>query len=110
SSDVLRIFTAADILASHADDDNFKAVIESLTRVMRLAQKAPADLATAKVDPQLFENDSEGALDQGVAQVATAANQGLNDLYTALADIQPTIAAYFEATMVMDQNDAVRNN
>ncbi|HJE86292.1 glycine--tRNA ligase subunit beta [Levilactobacillus brevis] len=110
SSDVLRIFTAADILASHADDANFKAVIESLTRVIRLAQKAPAELATATVDAQLFENDSEGALDQGIAKVATAADKGLNDLYTALAGIQPTIAAYFEATMVMAKDDAVRNN
>ncbi|WP_057878936.1 glycine--tRNA ligase subunit beta [Levilactobacillus paucivorans] len=110
SSDVLRIFTAADILASHANDANFKAVIESLTRVIRLAQKAPAELATATVDPDLFENDSEGALHQGVAEVATAADKTLADLYAALADIQPTIAAYFEATMVMDKNDAVRNN
>lgn len=110
SSDVLRIFTAADILASHADDANFKAVIESLTRVIRLAQKAPAELATATVDTDLFENDSEGALHQGVAEVATAADKTLADLYAALADIQPTIAAYFEATMVMDKNDAVRNN
>lgn len=110
SSDVLRIFTAADILASHADDANFKAVIESLTRVIRLAQKAPAELATATVDTDLFENDSEGTLHQGVAEVATAADKTLADLYAALADIQPTIAAYFEATMVMDKNDAVRNN
>ncbi|NLR32196.1 glycine--tRNA ligase subunit beta [Levilactobacillus tujiorum] len=110
SSDVLRIFTAADILASHADDANFKAVIESLTRVIRLAQKAPAELADATVDAKLFENDSEGALEQGVTEVAAAADKGLNDLYAALADIQPTIAAYFEATMVMAKDDAVRNN
>ena len=110
SSDVLQIFTAADILASHAADDNFKAVIESLTRVIRLAQKAPAELADATVDAKLFENDSEGALDQGVAEVAAAAGKGLDALYASLAGIQPTIAAYFEATMVMDKNDAVRNN
>jgi len=110
SSDVLRLFTAADILASHANDDNFKDVIESLTRVIRLAQKAPAELADATVDAKLFENDSEGALDRGVAEVAAAADKGLNDLYAALADIQPTIAAYFEATMVMDKNEAVKNN
>ncbi|AKP65695.1 glycyl-tRNA synthetase subunit beta [Levilactobacillus koreensis JCM 16448] len=110
SSDVLQIFTAADILANHAADDNFKAVIESLTRVIRLAQKAPAKLATATVDAKLFENDSEGELDKGVATVVAAADKGLDALYASLADIQPTIAAYFEATMVMDKNDAVRNN
>ncbi|KRN02584.1 glycyl-tRNA synthetase subunit beta [Levilactobacillus senmaizukei DSM 21775 = NBRC 103853] len=110
SSDVLQIFTAANILASHADDANFKDVIESLTRVIRLAQKAPAELATAKVNPELFNNDSEGALDQGVAKVAAAADQGLDALYASLADIQPTIAAYFEATMVMDKDEAVKNN
>lgn len=110
SSDVLQIFTAADILASHADDANFKDVIESLTRVIRLAQKAPAEVAATTVDPALFENDSEGQLHQGVATVATAAKDGLTALYTALADIQPVIAAYFDATMVMAKDDAVRNN
>ncbi|MFC6288695.1 glycine--tRNA ligase subunit beta [Levilactobacillus angrenensis] len=110
SSDVLQIFTAAQLLADHADDANFKAVIESLTRVIRLAQKAPAELADATVNPDLFENDSEGALHQGVAEVATAADQGLSALYASLAAIQPTIAAYFEATMVMAKDDAVRNN
>ncbi|MCF7523696.1 hypothetical protein L3X07_12000 [Levilactobacillus brevis] len=61
-----------DILASHADDANFKDVIESLTRVIRLAQKAPAEVAATTVDPALFENDSERQLHQGVATVATA--------------------------------------
>lgn len=110
SSDVLQIFTAAQLLADHADDANFKDVIESLTRVIRLAQKAPAELATATVNPDLFENDSEGALHQGVAEVAAAAEKGLADLYASLAAIQPTIAAYFEATMVMAKDDAIRNN
>ncbi|TGD18650.1 glycine--tRNA ligase subunit beta [Levilactobacillus suantsaiihabitans] len=110
SSDVLQIFTAAQLLADHADDANFKDVIESLTRVIRLAQKAPAELATATVNPDLFENDSEGALHQGVAEVAAAAEKGLADLYASLVAIQPTIAAYFEATMVMAKDDAIRNN
>ncbi|MCH4123286.1 MAG: glycine--tRNA ligase subunit beta [Levilactobacillus sp.] len=110
SSDVLQIFTAAQLLADHADDANFKDVIESLTRVIRLAQKAPAELATATVNSDLFENDSEGALHQGVAEVAAAAEKGLADLYASLVAIQPTIAAYFEATMVMAKDDAIRNN
>ncbi|WP_258115413.1 glycine--tRNA ligase subunit beta [Levilactobacillus yiduensis] len=110
SSDVLQIFTAAQLLADHADDANFKDVIESLTRVIRLAQKAPAELASATVNADLFENDSEGALHQGVADVAAAADKGLSALYASLAAIQPTIAAYFEATMVMAKDDAVRNN
>ncbi|AYM03209.1 glycine--tRNA ligase subunit beta [Levilactobacillus brevis] len=110
SSDVLQIFTAAQLLADHADDANFKDVIESLTRVIRLVQKAPAELASATVNADLFENDSEGALHQGVADVAAAADKGLSALYASLAAIQPTIAAYFEATMVMAKDDAVRNN
>lgn len=110
SSDVLQIFTAAKLLADHAEDANFKDVIESLTRVIRLAQKAPAELATATVNTDLFENDSEGALHQGVADVAAAADKGLSALYASLAAIQPTIAAYFEATMVMAKDNAVRNN
>lgn len=110
SSDITALFTAEDILTAHAADENFKAVIESLTRVIRLSQKAPKDIAQVTIDADKFENASEGTLHDGVDQVAQAATQGLNALYTALAAVQPAIAAYFEATMVMADDEAVRNN
>ncbi|MDT7014529.1 glycine--tRNA ligase subunit beta [Levilactobacillus namurensis] len=110
STDISQLFTAADILTAHAADDNFKDVIESLTRVIRLSQKAPKDIANVTIDADKFENDSEGQLHAGVDEVAAAAPKGLKALYAALAAIQPAIADYFEATMVMADDDAVRNN
>ncbi|CAJ1227665.1 glycine--tRNA ligase beta subunit [Levilactobacillus zymae] len=110
SSDITDLFTAADILTTHAADENFKAVIESLTRVIRLSQKAPKDIASVTIDANKFENASEGALHQGIDDVAQAAPQGLTALYAALVAVQPAIADYFEATMVMADDEAVRNN
>ncbi|MGY5338656.1 glycine--tRNA ligase subunit beta [Levilactobacillus spicheri] len=110
STDVSQLFTAADILTAHAADDNFKAVIESLTRVIRLSQKAPKNVADITIDAAKFKNDSEGELHTGIDQVAAAAPQGLNALYAALVAVQPAIADYFEATMVMADDEAVRNN
>lgn len=110
SSDITELFTAADILTAHAADENFKAVIESLTRVIRLAQKAPKDIANVTIDADKFENDSESQLHQGVDAVAAAAPKGLATLYAALVAVQPAIAAYFDATMVMVDDEAVRNN
>ncbi|RXI79599.1 glycine--tRNA ligase subunit beta [Levilactobacillus suantsaii] len=110
SSDITELFTAADILTAHAADENFKAVIESLTRVIRLAQKAPKDIANVTIDADKFENDSESQLHQGVDAVASAAPKGLATLYAALVAVQPAIAAYFDATMVMVDDEAVRNN
>ncbi|GEO68421.1 glycine--tRNA ligase subunit beta [Levilactobacillus acidifarinae] len=110
SSDITDLFTAADILTTHAADENFKAVIESLTRVIRLSQKAPKDIASVTISADKFENASEGELHQGIDDVAQAAPQGLKALYAALVAVQPAIADYFEATMVMADDEAVRNN
>lgn len=110
NTDLLDNFTAAQVLSDHQTDDDFKGTIEALNRVLRLAQKADADKVTA-VDPALFENDSEKGLYDAVNEVAAkAAGLAIPAYYNALAGLKPAINAYFEATMVMADDEKVKNN
>lgn len=47
------------MLSAHQDDADFKATIEAITRVLRLAEKADFETTDLTVDPALFENDAE---------------------------------------------------
>jgi glycyl-tRNA synthetase beta chain len=110
--DIEKMFEAAQAIDQHKDDANFKENIEALTRVMRLATKADftADEVVA-VNPELFENDAEQKLYDAVNAVAAKADQrSVEENFTALRDLEPAIDAYFEATMVMVDDTAVRQN
>ncbi len=110
NTDLLDDFVVAKVLTDHEQDDDFKPTIEALNRVLRLAQKADPD-QVSDVDPSLFNNDSEPKLYAAVNQVASeAAGLDMPSYYTALADLKPVINDYFEATMVMDKDDAIKNN
>lgn len=110
NTDLLDNFTAAQVLSDHQTDDDFKGTIEALNRVLRLAQKADA-AKVAAVDPALFENDSEKGLYDAVNEVAVkATGLAIPAYYNALAGLKPAINAYFEATMVMADDEKVKNN
>ncbi|WP_127848148.1 glycine--tRNA ligase subunit beta [Lacticaseibacillus hulanensis] len=105
SADVTAEVAAAATLSKNADKPDFKDHMEALTRVVRIATKNPVD---AKVKPELFENDSEGALHDAINGLNAQAD--LDDLFVQLSNLTATINAYFEATMVMADDDAVRTN
>jgi len=62
----------------------------------------------ATVDAALFENAAEKALFEAVAPVATVDDTDAK--LAALLNLQPAVAAYFEETMVMVEDEAVKNN
>ncbi|USS89598.1 glycine--tRNA ligase subunit beta [Fructilactobacillus cliffordii] len=102
---------SAHVLQTNADQADFKAVIEALTRVTRIATKADSDVDAQTVDPSLFENDSEQQLYDAVQKLqADFVSQSAEQAYVALAKLQPLIDAYFDATMVMSENPVVRDN
>ena len=107
-NNILFIVKSAQVLTDHKDDADFKNVVESLTRVLRIADKAEA-LVT--VDPALFENESETKLYEAVSELTkTIAGLTADQLYTKLVAISPIISEYFDATMVMDKDEAIKNN
>lgn len=108
--DLSLIFDTAQVLKSHLADDTFKPSMEALTRVINLANKADKLIATP-IDPALFENDAEKALFTATNELEAAfAKQTLAENYDSLTSLRPLIDDYFDQTMVMVDDDAVRIN
>lgn len=101
-------FASADVLLDHKDDSAFKANIEALSRVVKLAKKAPKQLP--EVDEALFENDSEHALHQAIAKVAAEKAATPAAQYDQLVGLTAVIATYFDETMVMAKDEAKKRN
>ena len=96
--------TAA-LLAEKAKEDNFKSAVESLSRVFNLAEKAQGQTA---VNPALFENQEEKDLAAAIEKVELTADLAAN--LDQLFALSPAIDAFFDHTMVMAEDEAVRNN
>ncbi|KRL01252.1 glycine--tRNA ligase subunit beta [Liquorilactobacillus capillatus] len=106
----IKMYQAAEILKEHQGETDFKANIEALTRVLRLAEKLPAkEIGTVKTD--LFENKAEKDLFTAVSQIESkAANLSGEELYAALGSLRPLINSYFDETMIMVEDEKVRLN
>ncbi|MDF7636872.1 glycine--tRNA ligase subunit beta [Leuconostocaceae bacterium ESL0958] len=107
--DMVYVSDRTQVLAKHAQDDNFRAVMEALSRVVRLAAKVPV---AEPVQESLLENDQEKALYQATKDLNVSALEaaGAEAVYQALAALQAPIAAYFEHTLVNAADEAVKNN
>ncbi|WP_258088038.1 glycine--tRNA ligase subunit beta [Weissella fangxianensis] len=105
-TDTTQMFTSTSALLAHSEDSMFREGVESLTRVMRLTSKNPTDAA---VDTALFENEAEKQLYDVIGSFADKAFT-TDELVAALLSLQPAIAAYFDQTMVMVDDEAVKQN
>ena len=102
---------AAKILGKHLEDDDFKETIEALTRVGRMAKKAPNFEDDAVLKAELFENESEKKLAEAVKKVATAFEQAdLEEKFNQLASLKNPITDYFDSTMIMAKDEDVKQN
>lgn len=102
---------AAKILGKHLEDDDFKETIEALTRVGRMAKKAPNFENDAVLKAELFENESEKKLAEAVKKVATAFEQAdLEEKFNQLASLKDPITDYFDSTMIMAKDEDVKQN
>ncbi|CAK8053803.1 glycine--tRNA ligase subunit beta [Eupransor demetentiae] len=107
--DFVYVVDRVKVLNEHAQDSDFRAVMEALTRVARLAVKVPV---TEAVDPKFFANDAEKALYEATKDLhlEDLEAKGPESLYKALAALRQPIDNYFDSTMVNDDNEDVRNN
>ena len=96
--------TAA-LLAEKAQEDNFKSAVESLSRVFNLAEKAQGQTA---INPALFENQEEKDLAKAIEKVELTVDLAAN--LDQLFALSPVIDAFFDHTMVMAEDETVRNN
>lgn len=96
---------ASQALATKSKDAGYKAAVESLSRVFNLAEKADT---SATVNPSLFENDEEKALHDAIETLELSADmtENLDKLFA----LSPVIDAFFDNTMVMAEDEALKNN
>ena len=108
--DLTKVFAAAQLFKQHLADKDFKPSMEALTRVVNLAKKAELE-KQSEVDPELFENEAEKELHKAVEAMKTSfADQTINENYDQLVSLRPLIENYFDQTMVMAEEPAVRKN
>lgn len=108
-NEFVSVLEAAETLTKHASDDDFKETIEALTRVSRLAKKA--DFEAASVDESLFENDAEKKFHDACSNAQKGyCCKSYEDKYQALHGLKGAISEYFDATMVMADDEKVKHN
>ncbi|WP_062110305.1 glycine--tRNA ligase subunit beta [Bacillus niameyensis] len=103
------IINRAEILNDNKEKAEFKEVIESLSRVLNIAEKSEQD---SDADPSLFENDVEKQLFEHwkSAKSSFDSNQSADERFKALSSLQPIISDYFDHTMVMAKNEQLKVN
>lgn len=112
-ADLSKLFASANILKSRFEDQDFKPSMEALTRVINLAKKGQELLGDTEegIDPSLFENKAEKELYQAVNGLSEAfATRTIAENYEALVNLRPLIDAYFNETMVMVEDEKVKQN
>lgn len=102
---VPEMLETVDALVAASQTEGYKAAVESLSRVFNLAEKAPTGVS---VDASLFENDDEKALDKATQDLTLSGTA--SDKLAQLFALSPVIDKFFDNTMVMVDNKAVKNN
>ncbi|MFJ7746214.1 glycine--tRNA ligase subunit beta [Peribacillus sp. NPDC097295] len=99
----------AQVLEAKKDEAGFKESLEALSRVMNIAVKCDNKVT---VNPAAFENEQEKAIYAKFGTVATQYAKTNDEMehFDMLISLQNEIEAYFEHTMVMADDESVRNN
>ncbi|THF75637.1 glycine--tRNA ligase subunit beta [Cohnella fermenti] len=115
SGDVGRAILRAKALQAETAEgraEKFQPTVEAFNRVSNLAAKAGE---SRQVDVKLFENAAEGALYEAWQRahgeyVLAFAEAKLAEGLASLAALTGPISAFFEAVMVMAEDEAIRSN
>lgn len=101
----------ASIISSKRNDDRFKIVQEALVRVLNLAEQAQE----VNIDPDLFETEAEQNLYDVLQEVIPAyrlkdTNKEAEEALNQLSQLASPIHDFFETTMVMSDDQKIREN
>ncbi|MFC3928033.1 glycine--tRNA ligase subunit beta [Streptococcus caprae] len=102
---VKELLAASSAIFQKSQESGYKEAVESLARVFNLAEKAPAGVAAAA---DLFENEQEKALFAAAEGLVLTGDMASN--LDKLFALSPVIDAFFDNTMVMADDEAVKNN
>ncbi|WP_078545586.1 glycine--tRNA ligase subunit beta [Litchfieldia alkalitelluris] len=114
SADVERISTLinkAIVLDQQKEFPEFKDTIEALSRILNIAKKGEKQ----EINPELFQSDEERNLFKEYKQVAATVSEALSignvkEAYDSLAALKDVINKYFDNTMVMADDHALKTN
>jgi glycyl-tRNA synthetase beta chain len=106
---VAKLIEKADALQAASSQEGFKESIEALSRVLNIASKKEV---MGDINPDLFENEHEQALYEQYLELAKNTENGIKatSYYQMLISLKPEINQYFDNTMVMSDNDAIKEN
>lgn len=98
------------VLQTKKDASGFKETVEALSRVLTISSKA---VEHAEINESLFENQYEAALYnqyRGVKSALASSEASEEEFFDKLASLQGAINDFFDHTMVMAENQALKNN
>ncbi|WP_046173861.1 glycine--tRNA ligase subunit beta [Domibacillus indicus] len=100
--------TAA-VLMNHKEDDGFKETIEALSRIVNISKKAEGE---HDIDPALFENEQEKELYHEYVKLQSEWDKtaAAESRFQKLAGLKPAIEQYFDHTMVMAEEEELKQN
>ncbi|WP_057829228.1 glycine--tRNA ligase subunit beta [Liquorilactobacillus cacaonum] len=109
SNGFAKMLEAAEVLKNHSTTADFKGTIEATIRVLRLAKKAKLP-AGIKLNTELFENTAENVFSEKLSLIKDKVYESEEAVFEELSNMRPVINAYFDQTMVMVENEEIRNN
>lgn len=106
---VSNVVRKAKVLENHKSEVDFKEGIEALSRVVNISTKA---MNVSDVNTDLFENQYEKDLYKEFKLVKEKAtgNVSEEEYFTLLFSLKKCISAYFDHTMVMATDEAIKVN
>ncbi len=104
--DLSSAFTRLELLKSVSSVNDFDKIVASHTRISKLAKGTE----NGEVKEALFQNQAEKDLYKSVSQLAAKDFVSYEVTYNSLASLIPVIDKFFEDVMVMDKDEAIKNN
>ena len=99
-------------LVAFSQDPNFEALMTTFKRVVNIL---PPDFTRDQVDPQFLTKEEEKALYQALLQLEgkvkeLVAQENYLEALKTIATLKEKVDAFFDGVLVMDKDEAIKNN
>lgn len=106
-ADICDVKIRLDILKSISLESNFSKFNDAINRIIRIIKDADAN--SVKINENLFVLDPEKELYEK-ARLIDEKNLSYESLVVKLSELEPFISKFFEDVLVMDKDEAVKQN
>lgn len=110
--DVYDLYLRAQALEAYVQTKDAQELVQAATRVANLAGKAEGDY---EINPELFSTEEEKELNAALTGVDEKTlplfvRHNYSDYMTNLAPLVPVVNKFFDGVMIMDKDEAIKNN